>query len=125
MPHTWVGSDFLNSLRSMFVYEDESRDALVLFAGVPEKWVREGEGISFKNFRTYYGTISGSARAEGDAIHISLSGDLVMPSGGLVVNPIIKTPVELNYAGKRFLKPIEGPVTIQHLPAEIILRPVE
>ena len=30
MPHTWVGSDFLNAIRSMFVYEDEYDESLVL-----------------------------------------------------------------------------------------------
>jgi len=31
MPHTWVGSDFLNSILSMFVYEQSA--SLVAFAG--------------------------------------------------------------------------------------------
>ena len=30
MPHTWVGSDFINAIRSMFVYENEADESLVL-----------------------------------------------------------------------------------------------
>jgi hypothetical protein len=32
MPHTWVGSDFINSVRSMFVYEDEYENSLIVGA---------------------------------------------------------------------------------------------
>ena len=30
MPHTWVGSDFINAIRAMFVYENEYDQSLVL-----------------------------------------------------------------------------------------------
>ena len=36
LPHTWCGSDFLNSVRMMFLYERQADDALVLLAGIPE-----------------------------------------------------------------------------------------
>ena len=35
MPHTWVGSDFIRAARSLFVYEREADQALVIGAGIP------------------------------------------------------------------------------------------
>ena len=35
MPHTWVGSDYIRSLRSLFAFEEESDQSLVIAAGVP------------------------------------------------------------------------------------------
>ncbi len=64
MPHTWVGSDFLNAARSMFVYEDESENSLVLAAGIPQDWVTSDTGVGVTSFPTEYGDIS-----------YSLSGD--------------------------------------------------
>jgi len=51
MPHTWVGSDFLRSVRSMFVYERERDNALVVGAGIPESWVRDPAGVAVKIYR--------------------------------------------------------------------------
>jgi hypothetical protein len=50
MPHTWVGSDFLQAVRTMFMYEDEGSQRLVLFAGVPEAWARGEAGTGFDGF---------------------------------------------------------------------------
>ncbi|HYD01488.1 MAG TPA: discoidin domain-containing protein, partial [Phycisphaerales bacterium] len=55
MPHTWVASDFLRSVRTMFVYEEEKPAAagqaggtdLMLFAGVPKEWMDAPGGVSF------------------------------------------------------------------------------
>lgn len=43
MPHTWVGSDYLNAVRSMLVYEQEAEEGttLVVGAGVPRAWLEE------------------------------------------------------------------------------------
>ncbi|MFA6469437.1 MAG: discoidin domain-containing protein [Bacteroidota bacterium] len=56
MPHTWVGSDYINAIRAMFVYEIDDDHSLVLGAGLKDVWVREG--VSVKNLPTHYGTVS-------------------------------------------------------------------
>src|SRR5436309_398265 len=44
MPHTWAGSDFIRSVRTMFAYARESDQALVLGAGLPAAWVASEAG---------------------------------------------------------------------------------
>ena len=56
MPHTWVGGDFLNATRNMFVYEHD--DALVLAAGVPDRWLNTPDGVSIERFPTPFGTLA-------------------------------------------------------------------
>ena len=61
MPHTWVGSDFINAVRSMFVYESASGgdydSSLVLGAALYQDWIDSPDGMSVENLPTYYGEI--------------------------------------------------------------------
>ncbi|MDP1678082.1 MAG: discoidin domain-containing protein [Bacteroidota bacterium] len=56
MPHTWVGSDYINAIRAMFVYEIDDEHSIVLGAGLKDEWVEEG--LSVKNLPTHYGILS-------------------------------------------------------------------
>jgi len=75
MPHTWVGSDFINSIRMAFCYEDEFIGSLVLGLGIKEDWIKRDNGISVKNMRTLYGKISFTLKEEEEKIIISIHGD--------------------------------------------------
>jgi hypothetical protein len=79
MPHTWVGSAFMNSLRAMLVHEDG--DALRLLAGVSPRWLTEDDGLRIEAFPTWFGTIDLSARVVDDALRVRISG-AVRPVGG-------------------------------------------
>jgi len=79
MPHTWVGSAFLNAVRSMLVYEREGQ--LVLLAGVGEDWLAEGEGVGIDGFPTYFGKIGLRARLHDRTLDVSVSGDAQPPDG--------------------------------------------
>jgi hypothetical protein len=91
MPHTWAASAFVSSLRTMLVYERAADDALVLAAGVPRSWLDRPEGITAKRMPTHYGPLSYSMRLETPedgspaTLHVGISGDLVVPPGGIVV----------------------------------------
>lgn len=119
MPHTWVGSDFLNALRSLLVYEDEATDSLVLLAGVPEKWLSEGDGLAFHNFRTYYGTINVDAKADAKAAHIAIAGDAAIPAGGFVVRCPLDTPSDRVTLNGKPANAVHGSIVVRTLPAEI------
>ncbi|MCC6359174.1 MAG: discoidin domain-containing protein [Phycisphaerales bacterium] len=71
MPHTWVGSDFINSVRSMLVYERD--DCLVLCAGVPETWLEGSPGVEVRGFPTPFGELSYSLTWSGDEIVFQLA----------------------------------------------------
>ena len=94
MPHTWVGSDFLNSVRSMFVYERERDGALVLAAGVKPEWLAGADGIAVKNWPTEHGTLSYALRAEGRQLLLTVSGDCSVPPGGLIFRSPVERPIE-------------------------------
>lgn len=85
MPHTWVGSDFLNAIRSMFVYENEYDQSLVLASALYQDWIDAPQGMSVNHLPTYYGELSYSVKKESDKYIFSISGDLLIPENGLKI----------------------------------------
>lgn len=85
LPHTWVASIYINSFRSLFVYEKDGR--LVLGHGIPQKWLLSKEGVSIGNFPTYYGTISYSIKEEKGGLRIKVSGKARPPEGFVFILP--------------------------------------
>ena len=45
-------------------------------AGVPEPWVREGDGLDMTGLRTYYGPLDLRMRAEESTVRVTVGGDL-------------------------------------------------
>ena len=85
MPHTWVGSDFINSVRTMFLYEEEQHDALVIGAGLRGEWIQDGEGVRVEGLPSYYGPVSYRYSREGSGCRIEIAGGLRLPPGGIEV----------------------------------------
>ncbi|MCS7053847.1 MAG: hypothetical protein NZM09_08950, partial [Ignavibacterium sp.] len=90
MPHTWVGSDFINAVRAMFVYEDESDSSLVIGSGIPINWLDSEQGISIENLFTYYGKLSFSIKKDNKKIFIKVYGDLELPSNRIIIKNFYK-----------------------------------
>ncbi len=97
MPHTWCGSDFINAIRSMFVYENEYDQSLVLASALYQDWIDSPEGMSVENLPTYYGEISYSIKKENNKYLFSISGDVKLPSNGIKIK---------NFNGSRL--PVKG-----------------
>jgi hypothetical protein len=76
MPHTWIASDYINSIRSMFVYEREKDSALVIGSGLLEDWLESQDGVTIKRFPTYYGNIGYTVRKTGRSVGFQFSGDV-------------------------------------------------
>lgn len=92
IPHTWVGSDFLSAVRSMFVYEHDN--GLILTAGVTPEWAATPEGIAIKNFPTEFGPVSYSLRTTDDTTTINLDLDLFeFPPGGITIHAPDPRPI--------------------------------
>lgn len=92
MPHTWVGSDFINAARAMFVYEDEASRALVLGEGLDEEWINAPEGMSVCGLPTYYGILNYSIQRTQNGpggmdsrYRVELSGDVKLPEGWIKI----------------------------------------
>ncbi|HLP18562.1 MAG TPA: hypothetical protein VK470_20050, partial [Bacteroidota bacterium] len=124
MPHTWVGSDFIRSVRAMFVYEREYDDALVVGAGIPEAWISDPSGVSVERLPTYYGTVSYTIKRTSRLhVAIALSADFKkIPNGKIVIKSPMHGPVKsvsVNGKSVRTFTPSE--ITIGVLPARIEL----
>lgn len=69
MPHTWVGAEFICAVRSMFVYERERDQAVVLAAGVRPEWLAE-PGIRIDALPTEYGLVSYRLSRAGQTVEL-------------------------------------------------------
>lgn len=126
MPHTWCGSDFVNSVRSMLVYERESAPGvetqLVLFAGVPREWAQEGAEISFRDIHTHFGPISATARHDGAtwSVEVSSSGICAPPDGIVLDLPTAApSPAPLSPGVAHIDRDAQGRVVLKNLPATV------
>ena len=78
MPHTWVGSDYINAVRSFFVYEDEADGSLVIGSGLKEEWVDAPQGMAVNHLPTIYGELNYSIKKSGNGYRLELTGDVKM-----------------------------------------------
>ena len=125
MPHTWVGSGFLRSFRSLFVYEREADRALVVGAGIPLAWIDAPPGVSVARLSTYHGTIGFQMRRDGaGAVRISLQGDLRgdPPERIVIESPGEKPLAGVTVDGAEVADFEPGRVVVRDLPAEVVFR---
>jgi hypothetical protein len=124
MPHTWVGSEYLRVLRTLFAFEREADAALVLAAGIPREWVESPQGVTVKRLPTYYGALNYSLRqrAPGEWV-LNLAGDVIVPPGQIVVKPPLPRPLRaVTVNGKTLAAAAGDNVRVGEFPAEVVLR---
>jgi len=78
MPHTWVGSDYVNAIRGLIVMEEDQSKTLNLLFGTPREWL-VNKGISLSDFPTHFGTLK--MKAKWDDRDQRLNLDVDMPHG--------------------------------------------
>jgi hypothetical protein len=124
MPHTWIGAEYILAVRSLFAYECEADQSLVVAAGVAAEWLDEGHEVMVRDLPTYFGRLSYRMRREGpDTLRVVLSGDLVIPRGRILLMPPLPRPlvaVEVNGRNIDLLQP-DG-FACGECPADILLR---
>jgi hypothetical protein len=82
MPHTWVGSGYVNSLRRLLVDEQDQR--LVLLPGAAPEWL-DGEGLRIANMPTYFGRLALTARRQDKTVIFDFAGNKALPSEGFLL----------------------------------------
>jgi len=124
MPHTWVGSGFIRSFRSLFVYEREADDALVLGAGIASAWVDEPPGVATGDLPTHHGLIRYSLRRTAPGVvRAWIDGRLrEKPGHILLVSPYDRPLREAKVNGREVQPTQNGEVPIETLPAQVELR---
>jgi len=123
LPHGWIASSFLRAARSLFAYEREEDEALVLAAGVPEAWAREAGGVRVSRLPTWWGVVDYALRADGpDRIRVSLAGPLEVPPGGIVIASPLERPLRsLRVDGRPSDAFDASHATLRQVPAEVVL----
>jgi hypothetical protein len=122
MPHTWVGSDFVRSVRAMFVYERERDTALVIGAGIPASWIASPTGVGISDFPTYYGKLAYTMKQSGSVLAVEIPAGVRVPAGGLVVAAPTGSPVKrVSVNGTPAACSSTGEIRIQSLPASVII----
>lgn len=125
MPHTWCGSDFIRSVRGMFVYEREQDGALVLAAGVSDAWVTDPAGIEVLALPTYYGKLSYTVKsrpaADGSVavVDVTVADGLQRPQGGVIVRSPLARPIRAVSGDGQLVAPGSSEIRIDRLPAKL------
>jgi hypothetical protein len=61
LPHTWIAAEYVLAVRSLFAYEREADESLILAAGLASEWI-DGAGVRVDKMPTLYGALSYSLR---------------------------------------------------------------
>ncbi len=121
MPHTWVGAEYINGFRSLFVYETENR--LVLGHGIDEKWLLSERGVSVGNLPTYYGKINYTIKKENNVLKIKVWGDAVSPPDGFVFKlPWPEKIKQISLNGRKYEGFSGKEIVFCKLPVEIVIQ---
>lgn len=123
MPHTWVGSDFINAIRSMFVYENEYEKSLVIASALYQDWINAPDGMSVENLPTYYGEISYSIKKDNNKYIFSIYGDLALPENGIKIKNFnnSKPPLNVYVNGANIKSFTANEIDITEFPAKVII----
>jgi hypothetical protein len=100
MPHSWISAEYILAIRSLFAYEREADQALVIAAGIGDNWLTDTCDVVVTDLPTYYGKLSYTLRRQGpDTLRLTVAGELALPPGKIVVKPPLPRPlvqVEVN-----------------------------
>ena len=124
MPHTWVGSDFIRAARSLFVYEREADQALVIGAGIPAAWIENTDGVTIKRMPTWHGTLNFRMAMSGpDTLRMQLAGDVAVPPGRIILHSPLDRPIRTMTVNSQPVTTFTAKTaTIDQFPAEVELR---
>jgi hypothetical protein len=123
MPHTWCGSDFLNAIRAMFVYENEYDQSLVLASALYQDWIDAPERMSVENLPTYYGEISYAIKKENNRYVFTISGDVRLPANGIKIRNFngFRMPSRVTVNGIDITGYSDREIKIGTIPSEVII----
>lgn len=103
VPHTWIASEYMLVFACLFAFEREADDALILGAGLDERWVASRRGVSVRGLPTWHGPLDLAMKRQADgSLLVEIGGQLRLPRGGFIVRPPGNRPIRsLTVNGKR------------------------
>lgn len=122
MPHTWVGSDFIRAVRSLFAFEREADRALIIGVGLPPECL-EGDGVRIAGLPTHYGSLSYTLRRQApNEISVSLRGNFANPPARIILAPPLASPLKaVTVNGKAIATFDEKTATLDQVPSDVVL----
>ncbi len=92
VPHTWIAAEFMLAFASLYAFERQSDEALVIGAGIPLKWLAGGKAVAVKGLRTWHGELDLSMKFGAELV-VEIGGGVRVPAGGLVLRPPLPGPI--------------------------------
>ena len=122
VPHTWIASEYMIAFTCLFAYEREADDALIIGAGVDDRWL-PGRGFTLGGLPMWHGTLDLTMKRESNGnLLVELGGKVRLPRGGFVVRPPGDGAIcALTVNGKAATTFNEHEAVIHELPARAIL----
>jgi hypothetical protein len=117
LPHTWIAAEYVLAVRSLFAYEREADQSLILAAGLAPEWI-EGEGVRVNGMATLHGRLSYSLRRmDADTLRFEIGGGI---AGKVVLQPPLAAPLRsVMVDGAAYMSFDANSVTIPHTPAQV------
>ncbi len=121
MPHSWVGSDFINAFRAMFAYEIDDEPSLVVGGGIRDRWVIEG--VAVRDLPTHYGKLSFSIKTQNFSIvDVHLEGSINASKSPIKIPvTLLSRPLRAVSENGKAVAPDQGYIRVRSLPATIRL----
>ena len=118
LPHTWIAAEYVLAVRSLFAYERESDESLILAAGLAPEWI-EGSGIQVNGMPTLYGRLSYSLRRmDSQTLRFQIGSRL---RARVILRPPLAAPLRTVIVNGSACTSFDGDsVTVLQTPAEVI-----
>jgi hypothetical protein len=121
VPHTWIAAEYMLAFASLFAWERESDDALVIASGLPAAWLSAPKGVAATGLRTWHGALDLTLRLR-EELTIEIAGTLRMPAGGFVLRPPCPGPIwSVTSNGKPVESFTAAEATIHDFPAKVVI----
>lgn len=121
MPHTWIGAEYVNVIRNMFIWEESN--TLYLGKGIAAEWVEPGKKISVTGMPTHFGNVTYTMDSGNSEINIKIDGKLKGTEKIVfIVPPVKKQIVSIKLNGKSYKDWSAGEIVFYGLPAEIVIQ---
>lgn len=124
VPHTWIGAEYMLAFHSLFAFESEADDSLVVGAGIDPAWAEAKGGVAVEGLRTWHGSLNLEiSRGRAGALRVCLGGRIEMPRGGIVLHASVRDRISRVHVNGRVAAPAPDgrTIAIREFPAEILL----
>jgi F5/8 type C domain len=118
LPHTWIAAEYVLAVRSLFAYERESDESLILAAGLAPEWI-EGTGVQVNKMPTLYGDLSYSLRrSDPQTLRFDIGSRI---AAKVILRPPLPAPLRRVLVNGSECSDFDGEgVTLLTTPAEVV-----